>query len=73
MIRELAEYKRHIYLLTIREEDLVRDRFGEKPRFRALIAEWDGHPAGYKIMHLTQAKSYTYRPLDEPCRSPEFR
>lgn len=48
MIRELAEYERQLDLLTIREEDLVRDG-GENPRFQALITEWDGHPAGYAL------------------------
>jgi len=49
MIRELAEFERQLELVTIREEDLARDGFGENPRFRALIAEWDGHPAGYAV------------------------
>jgi len=33
----------------ITEEDVVRDGFGPKPKFRALIAEWDGQPAGYAL------------------------
>jgi GNAT superfamily N-acetyltransferase len=49
MIRELAEYERELDWVTIREEDLARDGFGENPRFRALIAEWDGQPAGYAL------------------------
>jgi len=49
MIRELADYEHELEFVTIREEDLVRDGFGESPRFRALIAEWDGHPAGYAL------------------------
>jgi GNAT superfamily N-acetyltransferase len=49
MIRELAEFERQLDLATISEEDLVRDGFGEIPRFRALIAEWDGNPAGYAL------------------------
>lgn len=49
MIRELAEFERQLGLVTIPEEDLVRDGFGENPRFRALIAEWDGNPAGYAL------------------------
>ncbi len=49
MIRELAEFERQLELVTIREEDLVRDGFGENPRFRALIAEWEGHPTGYAV------------------------
>ena len=47
MIRELAEYEHKLEFVTIREDDLARDGFGENPRFRALIAEWDGHAAGY--------------------------
>ena len=49
MIGELAEFERELELVTIREEDLARDGFGENPRFHALIAEWDGHPAGYAV------------------------
>jgi GNAT superfamily N-acetyltransferase len=49
MIRELAEYERELEFVTLREEDLARDGFGENPRFRALIAEWDGRPAGYAL------------------------
>ena len=49
MIRELAEFERLLEFVTIREEDLARDGFGENPRFRALIAEWDGQAAGYAI------------------------
>ena len=47
MIRELAEFEGWLDQVTIREEDLARDGFGEHPRFRALIAEWEGQPAGY--------------------------
>jgi GNAT superfamily N-acetyltransferase len=49
MIRELAEYEQELQWVTIREEDLARDGFGENPRFRALIAEWDGQPAAYAL------------------------
>lgn len=49
MIRELAEFEHELEWVTIREEDLARDGFGENPRFRALIGEWDGHPAGYGL------------------------
>ena len=27
----------------------MRDGFGPNPKFRALIAEWDGQPAGYAV------------------------
>jgi GNAT superfamily N-acetyltransferase len=49
MIRELAEFERLLEFVTIREEDLARDGFGENPRFRGLIAEWDGQAAGYAV------------------------
>jgi len=49
MIRELAQFEHELDLVTIREEDLVRDGFGENPRFRALIAEWNAEPAGYAL------------------------
>ena len=49
MIRELAEFEHELQWVTIREEDLVRDGFGDNPRFRALIAEWGGEPAGYAV------------------------
>lgn len=49
MIRELAEFERQLELVTIREEDLIRDGFGESPRFRALVAEWEGQTAGYAL------------------------
>ena len=50
MIRELAEFEHELELVTISEEELVRDGFGENPRFRALIADWDGQPAGYALI-----------------------
>ena len=50
MIRELAEFERLLHLVKITEEELARDGFGENPKFRALIAEWDGRPAGYAVV-----------------------
>jgi len=49
MIRELAEYEHELHFVTIQEEDLARDGFGEHPRFRSLIAEWDDEIAGYAL------------------------
>jgi len=34
---------------VITEVDLVRDGFGPQPKFRALIAEWEGQAAGYAL------------------------
>ena len=47
MIRELAEFEHELDVVTITEEDLRRDGFGQNPRFGALIADWDAQPAGY--------------------------
>jgi len=47
MIHELAEYERELDQVTVTEADLVRDGFGPQAKFRAVIAEWDGQPAGY--------------------------
>jgi GNAT superfamily N-acetyltransferase len=49
LIRELAEFERQLDLCVIGEEDLLRDGFGANPRFRALMAEWSGRPAGYAL------------------------
>lgn len=49
MIRELAAFERALSLCVIEEADLERDGFGTNPKFRALIAEWDGEPAGYAL------------------------
>src|ERR1700756_4099414 len=49
LIRELAEFENELELCMIEEADLRRDGFGENPKFRALIGEWDGQPAGYAL------------------------
>jgi GNAT superfamily N-acetyltransferase len=48
-IRELAEYEREPHAVTATEADLERDGFGADPKFRVLIAEWDGKPAGFAL------------------------
>jgi GNAT superfamily N-acetyltransferase len=50
MIRELAEFEHELDLVTITEEQLARDGFGENPRFRSWIAEWDGNAVGYAVV-----------------------
>src|SRR5215470_4707886 len=47
LIRALATYEKKPYKVVATEADLQRDLFGPQPKFRALIAEWDGKPAGY--------------------------
>jgi GNAT superfamily N-acetyltransferase len=47
--RESAEYERQPDAVVIKEETLVRDGFGPQPKFRSLIAEWDGQAIGYAL------------------------
>jgi GNAT superfamily N-acetyltransferase len=47
LIQELATYER--LSATISEEQLRQDGFGTRPKFRVLIAEVDGPPAGYAL------------------------
>jgi GNAT superfamily N-acetyltransferase len=51
LIRELAEFERELDLCVIQEAELARDGFGLNPKFRALIAEWSGQPAGYAFFY----------------------
>jgi GNAT superfamily N-acetyltransferase len=45
-IQELAEYERAPNAVTCTKKDLRRDGFGPNPKFRVIIAEWNGQPAG---------------------------
>src|SRR4051794_20414329 len=46
LVRELAVYEREPDAVVATEDDLRRDGFGEAPRFRVLLAAWDGEPVG---------------------------
>ena len=50
MIRELAEFEHELDGVTITEEDLATDGFGDTPKFRALILQWDVQVAGYALV-----------------------
>jgi GNAT superfamily N-acetyltransferase len=45
-IQELAEYERAPNPVACTPADLRRDGFGSDPKFRVIIAEWNGEPAG---------------------------
>jgi len=47
--RELADYERQRDTVVIKEETLIKDGFGSQPKFRSLIAEWDGQATGYAL------------------------
>jgi GNAT superfamily N-acetyltransferase len=48
-IKDLAEYEREPQAAVATEQDIVRDGFGSDGdrKFRVLIAEWNGEPAGF--------------------------
>src|SRR5512147_2267209 len=46
-VRDLAEYERDPQAAVATAEDIIRDGFRGNPKFRVLIAEWDGAPAGF--------------------------
>jgi hypothetical protein len=48
MIRELAEYEHELQWVTGKKTS-CETGWGEHPRFCALVAEWDGRPAGYAV------------------------
>ena len=47
LIHEFAQFER--LPVAASEASLLRDGFGEAPKFRVLIAEWGGQPAGYAL------------------------
>ena len=53
LIRELAQFERQLDNVEITTENLLRDGFQADSRFRALIAEFNGHTAGYAFYFFT--------------------
>ena len=49
LIWELAEFEKEPDEVRVTAEDIARDGFGAAPRFRALIAEWNGQPAAFAL------------------------
>ena len=47
LIRDLAAYEREPAAAIATEADILRDGFSENPRFKVVIAEWDGQVAGF--------------------------
>ena len=49
MIWELADFEKAPDQVQTTEADIARDGFGANPQFCALIAKWNGQPAGYAL------------------------
>jgi GNAT superfamily N-acetyltransferase len=49
LIWELADYEKEPGEAQLTDTDIARDGFGANPQFRALIAEWNGQPAGFAL------------------------
>jgi GNAT superfamily N-acetyltransferase len=75
MILEFATFEHLEQEMSTTEEDLVRDGFGPRPKFRAVIAEWNREPAGY-AMFFEFYSSFQGRAglfLDDIFVRPDFR
>ena len=46
LVRELATYEREPKAVIATVSDIRRHGFSKKPKFQAIIAEWNGKPAG---------------------------
>ncbi|MBZ5561647.1 MAG: GNAT family N-acetyltransferase [Acidobacteriia bacterium] len=74
-IRDLAEYEKAPQEAVATEEQLRRHGFSDRPRFQVLIAEWDGHPAGFALFFY-HFSTWLGRPtlfLEDLFVRPQFR
>jgi GNAT superfamily N-acetyltransferase len=74
-VRALATYERAPDAVEATEECLLRDGFGPQPFFRCLIAEQDGHPAGFALFFFNYS-TWMGRPgiyLEDIFVEPAFR
>jgi GNAT superfamily N-acetyltransferase len=49
LVRELGEYEKLADHVRITEADVLRDGFGERPRFECLLAEVDGEAVAFAL------------------------
>ena len=74
-IRELAVYERAPEQAVAKPEDLLRDGWGKEPKFRVVIAEWQGAPAGFALFFYNYS-TWQGRPglyLEDLFVRPQFR
>ena len=74
-IRELAEYEKAPEQAVASAEDLRRDGFTGSPKFRVLIAEWDGEPAAFALFfyHYSTWTGHPTLFLEDLFVRPRFR
>jgi GNAT superfamily N-acetyltransferase len=75
MLRESAAAQGFPDEVVVTEEDLREDGFGPAPRFRALIADADGEPAGMALYFVTYSTwgSRLVMYLEDLCVRARFR
>jgi GNAT superfamily N-acetyltransferase len=61
LVRELAEYEGLLDQVRLTEADVLRDGFGDRPRFECLLAEVDGAAVGLAL-YLEDYSSFEARP-----------
>ncbi len=74
-IRELAEYEKLLDQAVATDADLLRDGWGPEPKFRCIIAEWEGAPAGFGLYFFNYS-TFQGRPglyVEDVFVRPEFR
>jgi GNAT superfamily N-acetyltransferase len=74
-IRDLAEYERQPEAAVATAQDLRRDGWGSEPKFRCLLAEWDGQAAGFAFFFYNYS-TWQGRPglyLEDLFVRPQFR
>ncbi|MBI4913184.1 MAG: GNAT family N-acetyltransferase [Acidobacteria bacterium] len=74
-IRDLALYERAPEKAVVTEADILRFGFSENPLIHTVMAEWDGHPAGFALW-FHNFSTWEGRPgiyLEDLFVKPEFR
>ncbi|HYE25458.1 MAG TPA: GNAT family N-acetyltransferase [Clostridia bacterium] len=74
-IRALALYERDPDAVVATEESLLRDGFGPEPKYRCVLADWNGEPAGFAFFFYNYS-TWQGRPglyLEDLFVKPEFR
>ncbi len=74
-IRELAEYEREPQAAVATAEDILRDGFSPDPKFRVVIADWEGVAAGFALFFYNYS-TWLGRPgiyLEDLFVRPSFR